>query len=136
MYSGKLALFAIVSATALALVTASLIAGSVSPVKTSTNPKSTISPSKDLKNLFACESTATKGRGGLTQDGLVNCYTQSFSGNSAIPAVAVAPDFGNNSANTTHHNTSTSHIHHHNSLNQAAHQRSSLKWVRIVKQHI
>lgn len=57
MYSGKLALFAIVSATALALVTASLTAGSVLAVKTSTNPKSTISPGKDLKNLFACEST-------------------------------------------------------------------------------
>lgn len=113
MYSGKLALFAIVSATALALVTASLTAGSVLAVKTSTNPKSTTSPSKDLKNLFACESTAAKGRGGLTQDGLVNCYTQSFSGNSAIPAVA--PDFGSNSANTTHHNTSTSHTHHHSS---------------------
>ena len=114
MYTRKLALFAIVSATVLVLVTASLTADSVLAVKTGTNPKSTTSPSKDLKNLFSCESTAAKGPGGLTQDGLVNCYTQTFSGNSAIP-VAVAPDFGSNSANTTHHNSSTSHTHHHSS---------------------
>ena len=115
MYTRKLALFAIVSATALVLVTASLTAGSVLAVKTGTNPKSNTSSSKDLKNLFACESTAAKGSGGLTQDGLVNCYTQTFSSNSAIPAVAVAPDFGSNSSNTTHHNSSTSHTHHHSS---------------------
>jgi hypothetical protein len=115
MYTRKLAIFAVVSATALVLVTASLTAGSVLAVKTGTNPKSTASPRKDLKNLFACESTAAKGPGGLTQDGLVNCYTQTFSGNSAIPAVTGAPDFGSNSANTTHHNSSTSHTHHHGS---------------------
>ena len=112
MYTRKLAIFAVVSATALVLVTASLTAGSVLAVKTGTNPKSTASPSKDLKNLFACESTAAKGSGGLTQDGLVNCYTQTFSGNSAV---AVAPGFGSDSANTTHHNSSTSHTHHHGS---------------------
>ena len=115
MYTRKLAIFAIVSAAALVLVTASLTVGSVLAVKTGTNPKGTTSPSKDLKNLFACESTAAKGPGGLTQDGLLNCYTQTFSSNSAIPAVAVAPDFGSNSANTTHHNSSTSHTHHHSS---------------------
>ncbi|MGB7954892.1 MAG: hypothetical protein WCF23_13010 [Candidatus Nitrosopolaris sp.] len=114
MYTRKLALFAIVSATVLVLVTASLTADSVLAVKTGTNPKSTTSPSKELKNLIACEFTAAKGPGGLTQDGLVNCYTQTFSGNSAIPAVAVAPDFGSNSANSTH-NSSTSHTHHHSS---------------------
>jgi hypothetical protein len=115
MYTRKLAIFAIVSATALVLVMASLTAGSVLAVKTGTNPKSksTTSPSKDLKNLFACESTSAKAPGGLTQDGLVNCYTQTFSGNSTIPAVAVAPDVGSNSVNTTHHDSSTSHIHHH-----------------------
>ncbi|MDQ6667482.1 MAG: hypothetical protein M3Y53_04550 [Thermoproteota archaeon] len=112
MYTRKLALFA---TTALVLVTASLTAGSVLAVKTGTNPKSNNSPSKDLKNLFACESTAAKGYGGLTQDGLVNCYTQTLSGNSAIPAVAMAPDFGSNSSNTTHHNSSTNHTHHHSS---------------------
>jgi hypothetical protein len=117
MYTRKLAIFAIVSATALVLVTASLTAGYVLAVKTGTNPKSksTTSPSKDLKNLFACESTSAKAPGGLTQDGLVNCYTQTFSDNSAIPAVAVAPDVGSNSVNTTPHNTSTSHTHHHSS---------------------
>jgi hypothetical protein len=115
MYTRKLAIFAIVSATALVLVMASLTAGSVLAVKTGTNPKSksTTSPSKDLKNLFACESTSAKAPGGLTQDGLVNCYTQTFSGNSTIPAVAVAPDVGSNRVNTTHHDSSTSHIHHH-----------------------
>jgi hypothetical protein len=117
MYTRKLAIFAVVSATALVLVTASLTAGSVLAVKTGPNPKSksTTSPSKDLENLFACESSAAKGPRGLTQDGLVNCYTQTFSGNSAIPAVAVAPDVGSNSANTTHHNSSSSHTHHHSS---------------------
>ncbi|MDQ6866808.1 MAG: hypothetical protein M3044_23675, partial [Thermoproteota archaeon] len=72
MYTRKLAIFAVVSATALVLVTASLTAGSVLAVKTGPNPKSksTTSPSKDLKNLFACESSAARGPGGLTQDGL------------------------------------------------------------------
>jgi hypothetical protein len=117
MNTRKLAIFAIVSATALVLVTASLTAGSVLAVKIGTNPKSksTTSHSKDLKNLFACESIAAKAPGGLTQDGLVNCYNQTFSGISAIPAVAVAPDVGSNSANTTHHNSSTSQTHHYSS---------------------
>jgi hypothetical protein len=118
MYTRNLALIAIVSATVLVLVTASLTADSVLAVRTGTNPKSTTSPNKDLKNLVACESTAAKGPGGLTQDGLVNCYTQTFSGNSAIPPVAVAPDFG--SANTTYHNSSTSHTHHHSSAKSSS----------------
>src|SRR5712691_10244741 len=122
MYTRKLAIFAVVSATALVLVTAILTAGSVLAVKMGPNPKSksTTSPGKDLKNLFACESTAAKGPGGLTQDWLVNCYTQTFSGKSAIPAVAVAPDFGSNSANTTHHNSSTSNNHHHSSAKSSS----------------
>jgi len=122
MYTRKLAIFAIVSATALVLVTASLTAGYVLAVKTGTNPKSksTTSPSKDLKNLFACESTSAKTPGGLTQDGLVNYYTQTFSGKLAIPAVAVPPDFGSNSANTTHHNSPTSHTHHHSSAKSSS----------------
>jgi hypothetical protein len=108
MYTRKFAIYAIVSATALVLVTASLTAGSVIAAKTGNNPEGTTSASKDLKNLFACESNASSGPSGLTQDGLVNCYTQTFSGNSA-------PGFGSNSVNTTHHNSSTSHTHHHSS---------------------
>ncbi|HET7147386.1 MAG TPA: hypothetical protein VFI73_02700 [Candidatus Nitrosopolaris sp.] len=117
MHTTKLTILAIVSATVLVLVTGSIVDDTVLAAKTDTNlkNKNTTSPSKDLKNLFACESTAAKSPGGLTQDGLVNCYTQTFSGNSAVPAGAVTPDIGSNSANTTHHISSTSHPHHHSS---------------------
>jgi len=100
MYTRKLAIFAVLGATGLVLVTTfSLSIGSVLAVKTGATHSSGVdngagtantnitratldsSTSKDLKNLFACESTAAKGPGGLTQDGLVNCYAQTFSGN-------------------------------------------------------
>ena len=132
MYTRKLAIFAVLGATGLVLVTTfSLSIGSVLAVKTGATHSSGVdngastantkitratldsSTSKDLKNLFACESTASKGHGGLTQDGLMNCYTHAFTSNSAVPAVAGAPDFGSsNGANTTHDNGSIGHTHH------------------------
>jgi hypothetical protein len=134
MYTRKLAIFAILAGTGLVLVTTfSLAIGSVLAVKTGSTHSSGIdnrastantnittatldTSSKDLNNLFACESTASKGRGGLTQDGLMNCYTHTFTSNSAVPAVAGAPDFGSsNGANTTHDNGSSGHNHHHSS---------------------
>ena len=137
MYTRKLAIFAILGATGLVLVTTfSLSIGSVLAVKTGATHSSGVdngastantkitratldsSTSKDLKNLFACESTASKGHGGLTQDGLMNCYTHTFTSNSAVPAVA--PDLGSsNGANTTHDNGSIGHTHHHSSGNSS-----------------
>jgi hypothetical protein len=136
MYKRKLAIVAILAATVLLLVTTYKLAiGSVLAVKTGathnitsssgsniggrTANTSTItatldtSTSKDLKDLFACESTASKGHGGLTQDGVMNCYTKTFRSNLALPA---APDSGNsNGANTKHHNGSISHTHNYSS---------------------
>ena len=124
MYTRKLAIFAIFGATGLVLVTTfSLSIGSVLAVKTGATHSSGVdngastantkitratldsSTSKDLKNLFACESTASKGHGGLTQDGLINCYTKTFKDNLAVPA---APDFGssNGSISRTHNHSS------------------------------
>jgi len=136
MYTRKLSIFAVLGATGLVLVTTfSLSIGSVLAVKTGSTHSSGIdnrastantnittatldTSSKDLKNLFACESTASKGHGGLTQDGLMNCYTHTFTSNSAVPAVA--PDFGSsNGANTTHDNGSIGHTHHHSSGNSS-----------------
>ena len=105
LYKRKLAIVAILTATVLLLViTSSLTIGSVLAVKTGATHKIKRS-SKDLKDLFACESTASKGHGGLTQDALMNCYTKTFKGNLAVPA---APDFGSS-------NGSISHTHNHSS---------------------
>ncbi len=128
LYKRKLAIVAILTATVLLLViTSSLAIGSVLAVKTGATHKiksssgsniggrtantgtttATLdtSTSKDLKDLFACESTASKGHGGLTQDALMNCYTKTFKGNLAVPA---APDFGSS-------NGSIIHTHNHSS---------------------
>jgi hypothetical protein len=124
----KLAIVAILAPTVLLLVvTSSLAIGSVLAVKTgatrkiksssrsniggssattsTTTAKLDTSTSKDLKDLFAWESTASKGHGGLTQDGLMNCYTKTSKSNLAVPA---APDFGSSNGSISHtHNHST-----------------------------
>ena len=133
MYTRKLAFLAILGATGLVLVTTFILSiGSALAVKTGATHSSGVdnsaskantnitratldtSTSKNLKNLFACESSASKGHGGLTQDRLMTCYTHTFTSNSAVPAVA--PDFGrSNGANITHDNGSIGHTNHHSS---------------------
>ncbi len=79
----------VIVAAGLALITASSFSiDSVLAVKTSSSHKSksssgtsTSSSSKELKNLIACETTSAKGAGGLSQNQVLNCYSQAFAGN-------------------------------------------------------
>lgn len=126
MYKRKLAIVPIMAATVLLLVvTSSLAIDSVFAVKTgaahkiksssnigrsSANTSTTTAKldsftRKDLKDLFTWESTVSKGHGGLTQDGVMNCYTKTSKSNLAVPA---APDFGSSNGSISHsHNQST-----------------------------
>jgi len=47
-----------------------------------------------LKNLTACETTSAKGGGGLSQNQVLNCYSQAFAGNTtATTTSSTVPTF-------------------------------------------
>ncbi|MRN69414.1 MAG: hypothetical protein FIO04_06915 [Nitrosopumilales archaeon] len=130
----------VIVAAGLALITASSFSiDSVLAVKTSSSHKSksssgtsTSSSSKELKNLIACETTSAKGAGGLSQNQVLNCYSQAFAGNTtATTTNSTVPTFatGGNSSSTNNvgvgagstsgsgssQSSSSSHSHHHSS---------------------
>ncbi|PWU80136.1 MAG: hypothetical protein DLM72_13725 [Candidatus Nitrosopolaris wilkensis] len=130
----------VIVAAGLALITASSFSiDSVLAVKTSSSHKSksssgtSTSPSnKELKNLIACETTSAKGAGGLSQNQVLNCYSQAFAGNTtATTTNSTVPTFatGGNSSSTNNvgvgagstsgsgssQSSSSSHSHHHSS---------------------
>jgi len=143
-------IFAIIAATGLMLVTAPGLTGDPAlAVKTSTSHKSksssssgtsasssssptssSSSSSKELKNLVTCETTSAKGVGGLTQNQVLNCYSQAFPGNATSTTNSTASTLatGGNSSSTNsggsssgsssgsiHHGSSSSNLHHHSS---------------------
>jgi hypothetical protein len=57
-----------------------------------TQSTTTNNDNTNLKNLFACESTAANGSGQLTENEVINCYSQAFSNNS----VSSPSTIGNN----------------------------------------
>jgi hypothetical protein len=104
----------VIVAAELALITGSgLSIDSVLAVKTSnshksksssgTSSSSTSSSSKELKKLIACETTSAKGAGGLSQNQVLNCYSQAFAGNTTPTTTnSTVPTFttGGNSSST------------------------------------
>jgi len=86
-------------------------------------PPSTSNDNENLKNLLACESAAANGSGKLTKADLINCYSQTFSDNSASSGNRNGPegDIGSSSSGSSGSDSgpssSSSHTfhHHHNS---------------------
>jgi len=82
-------------------------------------PSSTSNDNENLKSLFACESASANGSGKLTKADLINCYSQTFSGNSASSGNSNSPegDIGTSSSSTSSSSasgpSSSSHTHHH-----------------------
>ncbi|MGB7956520.1 MAG: hypothetical protein WCF23_21310 [Candidatus Nitrosopolaris sp.] len=71
-------------------------------VKTSSSDTSTSSSSKELKNLTACETTSAKG---LSQNQVLNCYSQAFAGNTtAITNNSTAPNFATGGSSSSTNN--------------------------------
>ena len=115
----KLTILAIVvvAATVLTVLASTTFTSSAFAAKTSGN--------KNLKNLFACQSSAANGHfGQLTATEVMDCYSQAFSsshGASGInntPASDTGSGSSTNSTNSgstspTHTVSSSSHTHHH-----------------------
>lgn len=104
---------------------------SSSSVGSTSNTASKSVDDTNLTNLFACESAAANGSGQLTQNEVLNCYSQAFSGDQVAPLLTTgnnnnsvgditgsSSSSGNTSTHSgsvaTHHaGSSSSHIHHH-----------------------
>lgn len=90
---------------------------------TSTNdntPQSTSNDNGNLKNLFACETAAANGSGKLTETDVINCYSQTFSDNSASSGNGNAQvgdgttsDSSGSSLDSGSSTSTSSHPHHH-----------------------
>jgi hypothetical protein len=117
--------------TGLALVPAfNFSTDSVLSVKTSSSHKSkscsgtssssTSSFSKELKNLVACETTSAKGTGGISQNQVLNCYSNAFPRNTTATTNSTASNLtiggiSGGSSSSTHHGPSSSRSHLHSS---------------------
>jgi len=91
------------------------VSGNTDSTTNDKTPSSTSNDNENLKSLFACESAAANGSGKLTKADLINCYSQTYSGNSASSGNSNSPegDIGSSSTSSASGPSSSSHTHHH-----------------------
>ena len=93
------------------------VSGNTDSTTNDNTPSSTSNDNGNLKSLFACESAAANGSGKLTKADLINCYSQTYSGNSANSGNSNSPegDIGTSSGSSSSASgpSSSNHTHHH-----------------------